>query len=96
MLDEIWFMEMMMKSQKTAIRQLLWHVKYKRSVVGFVFLHLKGCFIIIVLSTTNSVSSFPIHSGVDRFKQEFAHLEEHNSQGDRSSPILRHHASLPR
>ncbi|KAJ8641928.1 hypothetical protein MRB53_018622 [Persea americana] len=40
-------------------------------------------------------TSFMYPSGVDRFKQEFAHLEEHNSQGDRSSPILRHHASLP-
>ncbi|KAK1612496.1 hypothetical protein QYE76_036169 [Lolium multiflorum] len=40
-------------------------------------------------------TSFLYPSGYDRFKQEFAHQEEHYSKGE-SSPLLRRHASLPR
>ncbi|KAI5660275.1 hypothetical protein M9H77_29068 [Catharanthus roseus] len=43
-------------------------------------------------------SGFMYPSGVDRFKRQFAHLEEqHHAKGERSSqPILRQHTSLPR
>jgi hypothetical protein len=40
---------------------------------------------------------FHLSSGVDRFKEQFAHLEEGDGTSDRNSPHHRKHAtSLPR
>jgi len=35
-------------------------------------------------------------SGVDRFRLQFAHLEEHHVNGERRLPLQRQNISLPR
>ncbi|KAM7467462.1 hypothetical protein LguiB_015024 [Lonicera macranthoides] len=41
-------------------------------------------------------TSFMYPSGADRFKQQFAHLEQYHRNGERSTPLRRQYTSLPR
>lgn len=41
-------------------------------------------------------TSFMYPSGVDRFKRQFAHFEEHRGKGEGAAPVLRQNTSLPR
>ncbi|KAK3164892.1 hypothetical protein QOZ80_1AG0026150 [Eleusine coracana subsp. coracana] len=42
------------------------------------------------------MANFVYPSGVDRFKRQFAHLEEGSARGEKTGPQLRQHVSLPR
>jgi mitogen-activated protein kinase 1/3 len=41
-------------------------------------------------------TSFLYPSGAERFKQQFAHLEQYHCNGERSTPLRRQYTSLPR
>jgi hypothetical protein len=44
-----------------------------------------------------SITLMSVHdSGVDRFRRQFAHLEEGTAKGEKPSPQLRQNVSLPR
>ncbi|KAL6842720.1 hypothetical protein ACP4OV_027564 [Aristida adscensionis] len=42
------------------------------------------------------MANFVYPSGVDRFKRQFAHLQEGGANGEKTGPQLRQHVSLPR
>ncbi|KAL8160154.1 hypothetical protein V2J09_001691 [Rumex salicifolius] len=44
----------------------------------------------------SSQTNFLYPSGVDRFKQQFAHLEDHKKKGEKASPLQRKQVSMPR